>query len=55
VVSYEEYNQLQDTIGNVFDETLHNLQAAVQSSRVVQKKNGLLKHKLLKELQPVVQ
>ncbi len=55
VVSYEEYTQLQDSISNVLDEALQKLSAAVQSPKLVQKKNGLLKHKPAKELQEVVQ
>jgi predicted transcriptional regulator len=55
VVSYEEYTQLQDSISNVLDETLQKLKSEVQSSKSVQKKNGLLKHKPAKELQEVVQ
>jgi hypothetical protein len=51
VVSYEEYNQLQNSISHVLDETLQGL---VQSSKVVQKKNGLLKAKSVKELSAVV-
>ncbi len=67
VVSYEEYSQLQDSISNVLDETLQKLQslppvgedgrglAEVQSSKAVQKKNGLLKHKPVKALSEEVQ
>jgi hypothetical protein len=51
VVSYEEYNQLQNSISHVLDETLQGL---VQSSKQVQKKNGLLKAKPVKELSAVV-
>lgn len=52
VVSYEEYNQLQNTINNVLDETLQRL---VHGSTVVQKRNGLLKHKPDKALAAMVQ
>ena len=55
VVSYEEYNQLQNNISNVLDEAIQNLQPVVQSSSVVQKKNGLLKPKPVKELTAEVQ
>lgn len=55
VVSYEEYNQLQNNISNVLDEAIQNLQPAVQSSKLVQKKNGLLKPKPAKELTAEVQ
>jgi predicted transcriptional regulator len=53
IVSYEEYNQLQNSISHVLDENLQNLQETVQSSKAVQKKNGLLKAKLVKELSEV--
>jgi predicted transcriptional regulator/6-pyruvoyl-tetrahydropterin synthase len=55
VVSYEEYNQLQNTISNVLDEALQNLKAAVQSPKQVQTKNGLLKVKPVKALAAAVQ
>jgi hypothetical protein len=53
IVSYEEYNQLQNSISHVLDENLQNLQETVQSSKAVQKKNGLLKAKPVKELNEV--
>jgi hypothetical protein len=53
IVSYEEYNQLQNSISHVLDENLQNLQETVQSSKAVQKKNGLLKPKPVKELSEV--
>lgn len=53
IVSYEEYNQLQNTISNVLDETLQNL--VVQSSKAVQKKVGLPKPKPVKELSEAAQ
>ncbi len=51
VVSYEEYNQLQNSISHVLDENLQSLM--VQSSKQVQKKNGLLKPKAVKALSEV--
>ena len=51
IVSYEEYNQLQNSISHVLDENLQSLR--VQSSKAVQKKNGLLKPKSVKELSEV--
>jgi hypothetical protein len=53
VVSYEEYNQLQNSISHVLDENLQSLM--VQSPKAVQKKNGLLKPKPVKELTEEVQ
>lgn len=55
VVSYDEYNQLQNNISNVLDEAVNNLQPVVQGSKQVQKKNGLLKPKPAKELTEEVQ
>ncbi len=55
VASYEEYIKLQDSISNVLDETLENIKAVVQSSKAVQKKNGLLKQKTVKALAEPVQ
>jgi hypothetical protein len=55
VVSYEEYTQLQDSISNVLDEALQKLSAEVQGSKLVQKRNGLLKHKPVKALAEEVQ
>jgi predicted transcriptional regulator len=55
VVSYQEYAQLQDSISNVLDETLQKLRAEVQSSKAVQKKNGLLKRNTAKALAGEVQ
>jgi hypothetical protein len=61
-VSYEEYNQLQSNISNVLDEAVNALpplgeagRGLVQSSKLVQKKNGLLKPKPAKELTAAVQ
>jgi predicted transcriptional regulator/6-pyruvoyl-tetrahydropterin synthase len=55
VVSYEEYTKLQNNISTVLDESLQKLSMEVQSSKQVQKKNGLLKPKTVKELTEVVQ
>jgi len=55
VVSYEEYIQLQDSISNVLDKALEKLSAEVQSPKLVQKKNGLLKHKPVQALAEEVQ
>ena len=55
VVSYEEYNQLQNTISHVLDESLQNLKVIVQGPKLVQKKNGLLKPKAGKAFTEVVQ
>jgi ABC-type dipeptide/oligopeptide/nickel transport system ATPase component len=55
VVSYEEYAKLQNSISNVLDEILHKLQPVVHGSTVVQKRNGLLKHKPDKVLAAMVQ
>lgn len=54
VVSYEEYNQLQNTISNVLDEAVNQLNV-VQSPTVVQKQNRPLKPKPAKELTAEVQ
>jgi predicted transcriptional regulator/6-pyruvoyl-tetrahydropterin synthase len=54
VVSYEEYTKLQSNISTVLDESLQKLSVEVQSSKQVQKRNGLLKHKTVKELTEVV-
>jgi predicted transcriptional regulator len=64
VVSYEEYTKLQNNISTVLDESLQRLQSLpplgedgrglVQSSKQVQKRNGLLKPKTVKELTEVV-
>jgi hypothetical protein len=54
VVSYEEYNLLQNTITSVLDEAVNKLQV-VQSSGVVQKQNRPLKPSPAKELTAAVQ
>ena len=55
VVSYEEYQELQNTIASVLDQTLQKLKGVVQSSSVVQRRAGLLKPKTDKTLAEVVQ
>jgi predicted transcriptional regulator len=55
VVSYEEYEQLQNQISNVLDATLQNLTKEVQSSNVVHKQNRPLKPKPVKALVEEVQ
>ncbi len=55
VVSYEEYQSLQNTISQVLDESLQKLTAVVHGSTVVQNKNGLLKPKADKTLAAMVQ
>jgi predicted transcriptional regulator len=55
VVSYEEYTKLQNNISTVLDESLQKLSVEVQSPKAVQKRNGLLKPKTVKELTEVVQ
>jgi hypothetical protein len=55
VVSYEEYQSLQNTISSVLDQTLQNLTSVVHGSPVVQRRNGLPKPKTEKALAEVVQ
>jgi len=55
VVSYEEYEQLQNSISHILDESLQKLKAVVHSSGVVQKKNEPLKPKPRKALATAVQ
>lgn len=55
VVSYEEYQSLQNTISSVLDETLQKLKSVVHGSPVVQRRNGLLKPNKDKALAEVVQ
>lgn len=55
VVSYEEYQQLQNSISHILDESLQKLKAVVQGSPVVQKKNDPLKSKPSKALAAAVQ
>lgn len=55
VVSYEEYEQLQQQISNVLDATLQNLSKEVQGSNVVHKQNRPPKPKPAKAFVEVVQ